>query len=315
MKKILFICVLLIFPLLSISKVSKKELLYQGKLFDATTQWPNKNYSLTSLTAKFKSANISKAGIFINTFYPTKTLISESSKEIDGNKLFIKGSPKYFHFEDAVNKSKIDDFIKEIKLHKYQFISEIMYRHADKREGITTPHGERTIAPLSKDSIYLIKRIHEDFPSMPIFVHWEFYQWSVDWPLFSQLFKMFPTQKFVINHMGFGSDVQVEEILKNHSNVYFTISKRNVKFEYFRNPKLPQGEPLADKEGRINVQWKKLFTNYSDKFLFSTDSHKNYMWDNYFEIVQDYRKILYQLPETVSEKIAFKNAEKIFNLN
>ena len=287
---------------------------YQGKLIDATTQWPHKLYSLKQLDEKLKLAHVDKAGIYINSFDISASLAEKSSKEIDADSNFFKGSPKYFHLKENLTNKKVDELIKEIQHNKYLFVSEIMYRHADKKQGLTTKGGERAIDPLSPESLYLIKKIDDNFPNLPVLIHWEFYDWNKDLPVFEKLFNMFPAHTFILNHMGFGNPDQIKTLIRNHSNLFFTISKRNTKFEYFKNATLSQGAPLMDAQKKINQDWFKLFKEYPDKFLFATDSHKDYMWDNYSSVVQDYRIILGQLPTNVSEAVAFKNAEKIFKL-
>jgi predicted TIM-barrel fold metal-dependent hydrolase len=48
--------------------------------------------------------------------------------------------------------------------------------------------------------------------------------------------------------------------------------------------------------------------------LFATDAHKKHRWKKYSKIVRIYRDILNQLPEEVAKKIAYLNAEKIYNI-
>lgn len=287
---------------------------YKGKLIDAVTQWPPSQYTLSELNKKIEAAQVFRVGISINPYRPPKALVEKTSKELDLYKKFYKGSPKYFHFSSSLNTKTIDNLIIDIKKYNYSYISEIMYRHADKKQGLTTADGQRTIDPLSKDSLYLMTKLSQNYPKIPVFIHWEFYEWKTDLPKFSKLFKKFPSQIFIINHMGFGSSDEVELLIKEHPNVFFTISKRNTSFEYFQNSKTIQGTPIVDKNRNIEYTWKKLFIDHSDRFLFATDSHKNYMWNVYSKTVQDYRNILAQLPMDIAENIAYKNAEKIFTL-
>jgi hypothetical protein len=308
-KLLFFICIFL-----NQALCIEKSHLYNGKLIDATTQWPIKLYTLSKLEQIVSKSQISKAGIYLNSLNPSTKDVLLISKELDSSKIFFKGSPKYFHFEKSLNNKKIDELINEIKINKYKFVSEIMYRHADKKEGMITPFAERAINPMSKESVYLIKKINDTFPNLPILIHWEFYKWKEDYPLFSNLFNTFPKQIFIINHMGFGDTTQVESLLKNHKNIFFTISKRNRMFKYFKDSSVPQGLPLINNKDKLEDSWKKILIRYDDRFLFATDSHKNYMWNNYQAIVQDYRKILFMLPTATADKIAHKNAEKLFNL-
>lgn len=286
--------------------------LYQGKMIDASTQWPVKKYSLSKLSQIIKDAGISKAGIYINSYQPQKSDVEKSTREIKADNLFFIGAPKYFHFESNVTAARTKSLLEEIKKNDYRFISEIMIRHADKKQGLKTLKGERTIDPTSPGLDHLISEIGKLFPGMPILIHWEFYQWDKDIALMNTFFKQYPNQKFVLNHMGYGSPEQIETLLKNHSNLYFTISKRNEKFNYFLKADTFQGKPLLTAKGALDEDWKKILVKHSAKFLFATDSHKDYMWDDYKRIVNDYRKVLFQLPSETADLIARKNTEQLF---
>lgn len=305
MKMLPFILFLLTFPAWSA---------YKGKLIDAVTQWPADKYKIEDLSKKISNAGVSKAGICITSFNISKETALKTSKAIDQHKIFFKGSPKYFHFASSLTNAKVDELMIEAKNNRYTFFSEIMYRHADKKQGLKTNAGERSIDPLSPQSLYLMTKISQNFPALPVFIHWEFYKWQNDYPKFSQLFKKYPELKFVINHLGFGERSQVEQLIKENPNVYFTISKRNSKFEYFKNAETFQGSPLLDKKKTLAPEWKILFEKYPERFIFATDSHKDYMWDVYSNTVEDYRGLLGQLPASVAEAIAYKNSEILFKV-
>ncbi|MCF8152001.1 MAG: amidohydrolase [Burkholderiaceae bacterium] len=64
--------------------------------------------------------------------------------------------------------------------------------------------------------------------------------------------------------------------------------------------------------GKLTAEWKALFERYPDRFLLGSDTWVNERWDNYGSTLSDYRSWLAQLPRDVAEKIAFRNAERLF---
>ena len=64
--------------------------------------------------------------------------------------------------------------------------------------------------------------------------------------------------------------------------------------------------------GKLTAEWKALFERYPDRFLLGSDTWVNERWDSYGGIMGDYRAWLAQLPKDVAEKIAFRNAERLF---
>jgi len=65
---------------------------------------------------------------------------------------------------------------------------------------------------------------------------------------------------------------------------------------------------------QLKDEWKKILIEYQNKLLFATDAHKKHRWKKYSKIVKLYRDILNQLPEEVSKKIAYLNAERIYDI-
>lgn len=306
MKFFFILIALIIYPIITLAY-------YQEKLIDASFQW-NSDLPFIQIenTIKKSDKNL-RVGIFINNAYADIGSIATMLKKIKSNQQFFWGTPKYFMEPDAFEKVSPGQLIKEIKEHHFKFVSEIMYRHADKINGTKHLTGERYFDPLNIKSIELIESITKLEAPIPIYIHWEFYRWKEDVLVFSKLFKKFPKQVFIINHLGFGTPSQVEFLIKNNRNVHFTISKRLKKFTLFNNPKIVQGPPILQKT-KINPDWEKLFTNYPDRFLFAIDAHKPFMYDTYQHEIKNYRSFLGLLPIKTARKIAFQNATILFNL-
>ena len=64
--------------------------------------------------------------------------------------------------------------------------------------------------------------------------------------------------------------------------------------------------------GKLTAEWRRLFERYPDRFLLGSDTWINERWDSYGSTMSDYRSWLAQLPRDVAEKIAFRNAERLF---
>ena len=64
--------------------------------------------------------------------------------------------------------------------------------------------------------------------------------------------------------------------------------------------------------GKLTPEWKRLFERYPDRFLLGSDTWISQRWDSYDSIMAEYRTWLAQLPPAVAEKIAYRNAEKLF---
>ena len=64
--------------------------------------------------------------------------------------------------------------------------------------------------------------------------------------------------------------------------------------------------------GKLTAEWKALFERYPERFLLGSDTWINERWDSYGSTMSDYRAWLAQLPKDVAEKIAFRNAERLF---
>ena len=116
--------------------------------------------------------------------------------------------------------------------------------------------------------------------------------------------------------MGFGSPKQVKLILSTHDNVYMTISKKNEDKGNISDPikQSKFGSGFLNDKKKLKDEWKEILIEYQNKLLFATDAHKKHRWEIYSKIVKIYRDILNQLPEEVSKKIGYLNAEKIYDI-
>ena len=62
----------------------------------------------------------------------------------------------------------------------------------------------------------------------------------------------------------------------------------------------------------IYPEWLKIIMDFQDRLMIGSDTWVNSQWDRYADIMTLNRRWLSKLPRSVAEKIAFKNAEKLF---
>jgi predicted TIM-barrel fold metal-dependent hydrolase len=141
----------------------------------------------------------------------------------------------------------------------------------------------------------------------------------------------FPNLKFVWPHCGFGNHSQVEHMISSHSNLYVTLSKRELK-RYKKlwisyddddlggfamvNPDFTSkvDGAIVNSDGKLFPEWKQLLETYPDRFMFATDCHKQLRWKAYKKIVDRWRNILGQLELSTARYIAYENAERIYKI-
>lgn len=318
---------------LLLNRFKKPKNIYQGRLIDAMMQI-NSNIAPEDIDEKMHYARVEHMILFSRQQEPfdsTQHVIDVAKKM--GNRI-TRGTHKRFDQQDDLTPQFVKDTIKSVK-EGAKFIGELQCTHADKYDNGDNPTNEvtlrreRYVNPMAPNFLKLMDAL--DGKGIPVFVHWEIYHWERDWPQFTQLFAKYPNINFVWPHGGYGHAVYINEVLNKHKNVYVTISKRDLFF--FKKTWLTyQGEYVGawsvsntewqDKlgssmllpNGQIQPEWNHLFKRYSDKFMFATDAHKWQRWVNYVKIVNIWRGILGQLPLEYAEKIAYKNAEKLFGI-
>ena len=64
--------------------------------------------------------------------------------------------------------------------------------------------------------------------------------------------------------------------------------------------------------GQLDARWRALFEKYPDRFMIGTDTYVTPRWGNYVDLVEEHRRYLLQLPRELAEKIAFRNAVRMF---
>ncbi|MCP4305426.1 MAG: amidohydrolase family protein, partial [bacterium] len=64
--------------------------------------------------------------------------------------------------------------------------------------------------------------------------------------------------------------------------------------------------------GDFDPAWKKVIMDFQDRLMVGSDTWVNGQWERYADIIASNRSWLSMLPRDVAEKIAYKNAERVF---
>ena len=113
------------------------------------------------------------------------------------------------------------------------------------------------------------------------------------------IFTLAPKAKVIWAHTGFSvATDRVAAMMKAHPDLMGELSYRN---------------DITD-GGKLSKLWRGLFTAYPDRFLLGSDCWVTERWAQYGEIMHYYQSWLAELPRDVGNKIAHRNAERIFGI-
>jgi len=69
---------------------------------------------------------------------------------------------------------------------------------------------------------------------------------------------------------------------------------------------------IAGNGAPLDPDWERIIFDFQDRLMIGSDTWVNSQWDNYSEIMVSNRAWLARLPREVAEKIAYRNAERLF---
>lgn len=121
-----------------------------------------------------------------------------------------------------------------------------------------------------------------------------------DAAIVDRIFEIAPNIQVIWAHLGTHPTPQfLAKTLKRHpKNLYIDTSVRDDEF-------------LNDK-GQIKAEWKTFFINHQDQMLAAIDTYSTQRWLTLERTLAKMRRWLNQLPQPVAEKIAYRNALKLF---
>jgi len=116
------------------------------------------------------------------------------------------------------------------------------------------------------------------------------------------LYSLDPQVKIIWAHTGLGEPTDVVyNLMSDYPALLADTSLREFNI-------LGSGEEL-------DPEWPTIIMEFQDRLMIGSDTWVNSQWDNYTAIMNSNRKWLSMLPREVAEKIAYKNAERLFNRN
>lgn len=114
------------------------------------------------------------------------------------------------------------------------------------------------------------------------------------------LYGLDPDVKFIWAHVGLGESAEaVFELMSDFPTLVADTSLRERVI-------LGWGEDL-------DPEWKEIVLTFQDRLMIGSDTWVNSQWDRYSDIMVSNRQWLAKLPRDVAEKIAYKNAERLFD--
>jgi len=113
-----------------------------------------------------------------------------------------------------------------------------------------------------------------------------------------ELFTIEPRLRVIWAHAGMSAGPQaVGALLDRYPNLWVDLAIRN-------------GDVAPG--GTLDPGWRAVFLRHPDRFLAGTDTWMTSRWEALPGSVTEVRGYLGQLPRDVAEKIAFRNAERLF---
>jgi len=288
-----------------------KDAPYDGPLFDAMAQI-DETVDMDRAMARVRAAGVSRIALFARS---RKALHENEQAVLDlaerNPDLVVLGAPKYFQLSGDVSADYVRATVEGVERHGYRFIGEILYTHGDKLSGKRYAAGERYVDPSRPGTAALLRTIAP--LNVPLMTHWEPYAPERDFPRFHALYAAWPGQVFLLPHMGFASPEQVDEFLSRHPNLYALMSKKERRMDDFADPAKFEATGSAMLDGDVlRPEWKVLLLRHQDRILFATDPHMKKLWRMYGDVVDRQRLVLGQLPRDAAEKIAYRNAERVY---
>ncbi len=121
-----------------------------------------------------------------------------------------------------------------------------------------------------------------------------------DAPAVEHLFAHAPSLTIIWAHAGMSTPVaEIDRMLATYPRLFAELSYRD----------------LVAADGKLDPLWRGLFLKYPDRFIYGSDTWITPRWEAVVALAQSARKWLGELPEDVAEKIAFRNAQRIFSVS
>jgi predicted metal-dependent TIM-barrel fold hydrolase len=159
------------------------------------------------------------------------------------------------------------------------------------------PHegiGEFHLHSVDPRDEVLLRKIAELAISRDIYIHIHSDRHPVE-----MLYSFEPGLKIIWAHAGMIEPAEeVEEMMAKYATLVADTSFREVN--------------ILTRSGTIDPAWRRVLERFSDRFMIGSDTWINAQWDVYTDIIAVNRKWLSQFTRPIAERIAYKNAERLF---
>ena len=159
------------------------------------------------------------------------------------------------------------------------------------------PHegiGEFHLHDVNPEDETLLRKIVEVAKQQKLYLHVHSGRESVD-----HLFALEPGLKIIWAHAGMvESALTVESMMTKYGTLYADTSYRE--------------SDILNADGTIDEDWRRVIERFPDRFMVGSDTWVNSQWDDYQDLIAMNRKWLSRFSRSVAERIAFKNAERLF---
>ncbi|MDG1529834.1 MAG: amidohydrolase family protein [Paracoccaceae bacterium] len=161
------------------------------------------------------------------------------------------------------------------------------------------PHkgiGEFHIHRLDVDDVVLFKKVINMAKERDIYLHVHSGPEPIRW-----LYSLDPTAKIIWAHAGLGQRAEAVYALMDEFPALLA------------DTSLREYAILAN-GGKLDSEWKEIIMAFQDRLMVGSDTWVNGQWDDYDQIIAANRRWLSMLPADVAKKIAYQNAERVFDV-
>ncbi len=295
--------ILVINPVTGVAKDIKS---WEGPIIDAHSQIDTKT-DLDGTIGMLQQAGVRKVILSTRFKQPSSDVITLEKRFPNIVIAAAKTKTTEFTRGNGDYKSVFD---KELKLHEYHAMAEVIMWHAAKKNGA----GQSIKEPDDPLLLPMIKAAKKE--GWPFIAHVEFA--NIGWGKKSYMKKF---ENFLsankdlpigMIHMGQLRLDDVSRLLATHPNIFFITSHSNSLTA--RRSKQPWTRMFDGKV--LKPEWQKLIEQYPDRFVLAFDNVFYFHWKKWFlPQVKLWRSALANLPEEVAHKLAHKNAERLWKLD
>ena len=159
------------------------------------------------------------------------------------------------------------------------------------------PHqgiGEFHIRSIDPSDAPLLREVIKMAKARDILLHVHSDAAAVRW-----LYQMDPEVRILWAHAGLSESPETVDALMSE---YPTLLADTALRDFF----------ILGRQGALNPEWEAIIMRYQDRLMLGSDTWVTSRWDEYSTTIATMREWLAKLPRDVAEKIAFRNAERIF---